>query len=298
MKIVRTYYSNKEHTYIPCVKMKTLNYYIKENNSYVPRFTIKQEDIIPEMPIDKKMPYNETLLKKAIENGMILKINYAGNEDNWKGGRERTIYPMVIGKSKDGNTLIRTWHLIGWSVSKGKVVEKEWRMLRADNIKSMTFTGGFYRLPPDGYKPNDKGIDNIIKYADFNIIRSNQEKLITKAKIQLASEVVLTDNIVYLINAENANYKLDLSKPFDSSYIEEKNASIIRLTFLKNVITDENIVLLGILGKINNKVKLFENGILKGTYVVIDTFMATDLKKKTLINNISVFDIYFYEGKK
>lgn len=298
MKIVRTYYSNKEHTYIPCVKMKTQNYFIKENNSYVPRFTIKQEDIIPEMPIDKKMPYNETLLKKAIENGMILTVSYAGNEDNWKGGRERTIYPMVLGKSKDGNTLIRAWHLIGWSVSKGKVVEKEWRMLRADHIKSMKFTGGFYRLPPEGYKPNDIGIDNIIKAADFNVIRSNQEKLITKSKIELSSEAILNDNIVYLVNTENVDYKLDLNNPFESAYIEEKNASIIRLTFLKNVITDENIVLLGILGKVNNKVKLFENGILKGTYVVIDTFMATDLKKKTLINNISVFDIYLYKGKK
>lgn len=270
-----------------------------ENNSFVPRFTIKQEDIIPEMPVGKPLKYSEALMKMAMDYGMILTVSYRGNEDNWKGGRERTIYPMVLGTSKEGASLLRAWHLIGWSISAGKVVEKEWRMLRTDRIKSISFTGGFFRLPPDGYKTNDSGISNIIKYANFPSIRSNQEKLIARAKIQSTEDTEMSSSkLIYLVNVEDLDYRLDMSKPFDSTFLQEKNASITRLTFLKNAMTNEYMVIIGALGTINNKVKLFENNILKGTFVVIDAFMASDLKKKTAVGGQTVFDMFLYKGKK
>ena len=298
MKIKRTYYSNKEESFIPFVKYSYKNVLL-ENNSYIPRFTIKQEDIIPEMPIGKSFKYSQSLIKLAMEYGMILTISYRGEEDGWKGGRERIIYPMVLGTSKDNNELLRAWHLIGWSISKGKVIEKEWRMLRTDRILSMQFTGGFFRLPPDGYKTTDSGIANINMYANFSKIRANQEKLITKARIQSADDAALSSNkLVYTVSVEDLKYKLDLVNPYESTFIPEKDSTIIRLSFLKNAITNDNIVIVGALGPANSRVKIFENNTLKGTFIVIDSFMANELKNKTAVGGQTVFDMFLYKGKK
>ena len=131
---------------------------------------------------------------KAIEYGMIISILYRGKKDKWKGGRERTIAPMVMGINKNtGNLLIRAFHLDGYSVHERKNTKKVWRLFIGTSIKSMTFTGDFFRLPPKGYKINDRVMtETTIIAADFNKIRKNQYKLVQLDKIQKTDQEEVT----------------------------------------------------------------------------------------------------------
>ena len=127
-------------------------------------------NIIPKFPINKPVKFDVELMKKAIKYGLVILINYRGEEDRWKGGRERTIQPMVLGVNKNTkNMLVRGFHLEGWSVSQKAETKKVWRLFKTDNIVSMTFTGNFFRLPPIGYKMNDRVMtEKILAKADFN----------------------------------------------------------------------------------------------------------------------------------
>ena len=82
-------------------------------------------NIIPNFPINKPVKYSEDLLKKAIKYGLVILMNYKGDKDKWRGGRERTIQPMVLGQNKNTkNILVRGWHLEGWSVSQRAETKK------------------------------------------------------------------------------------------------------------------------------------------------------------------------------
>ena len=73
---------------------------------FIPKFRINEsnnnpiQDIVPGFPVNKRMKYNRSKMITAIKNGMVMLILYAGFEDRWKGGRERIIYPMVLGINK------------------------------------------------------------------------------------------------------------------------------------------------------------------------------------------------------
>jgi len=58
---------------------------------------ILDPNIIPNFPINKPMKFDQSLMVKAIEYGLVILINYRGEKDKWRGGRERTIQPMVLG---------------------------------------------------------------------------------------------------------------------------------------------------------------------------------------------------------
>jgi hypothetical protein len=148
----KTYYNNKPVEFV--IKE---HYELIENQEFVPRFSLKNVKDIGNIPINEPIKYSQDTLAKAIKYGMIFLINYKGEKDTHFSGHERVIYPMVIGRSSKGNILIRGWHLNGWSVSNRRHINKIWRLFRADRILSMTFTGSFYRLPPNGYNANDKG---------------------------------------------------------------------------------------------------------------------------------------------
>ena len=79
---------------------------------------------------------------------MIIQIYYKGDKDDGVGG-ERVYISYGYGVNRNTkNTLIRGWHLEGYSYSgKGKA-EKVWRLFKASNIKSMIFTGNFFRMAP------------------------------------------------------------------------------------------------------------------------------------------------------
>ena len=189
-------------------------------------------NIIPNFPINKSVKFDEKLMKKAIENGLVILISYRGEKDRWRGGRERTIQPMVLGINKNTkNMLLRAWHLEGWSVSQRAETKKVWRLFKTDNITSMTFTGNFFRLPPQGYKMNDRIMtEKILAKADFNIIRRNQDALLRRGKIQSEEETTIStpSGGVISIELSNTNSQIDFKEPHKNLIVNKKNLDLAR----------------------------------------------------------------------
>ena len=92
------------------------NYELSEDNEYIPRFQLKNAKEIVDIPINSPTKPTQDIIIKAIKYGMIFLVNYKGAKDNLPNGHERTLYPMVIGRSTEGKILISGYHLTGWSV--------------------------------------------------------------------------------------------------------------------------------------------------------------------------------------
>ena len=278
------------------------NYELVEDREYIPRFTLKNIKDIQNIPVNEPIKYDENILKKAIKYGMMFLINYKGEEDTHFAGHERVIYPMVLGRSSKGKTLLRGWHLNGWSVSQKRHINKIWRLFRTDRILSMTFTGSFYRLPPSGYNMNDKGMrGGIIVRADFNEIRRNQQNLVQQNKIQNREEVTMGDDQIKFvtIRVKETESIIDLMKPLESAYINSiKDASTLRISFLKSIYGNKYIAVLGALGQPGNTVKVMtEKGINLGVYKVLDSITGDVLKSIKNVKGNSTYDLYVFDKK-
>lgn len=287
---------------------KPVEFVIKENNNlledkeFIPRFSLKNVKDVANIPINEPIKYSDDIMIKAIKYGMIFLINYKGAEDSLFSGHERVLYPLVLGRSSKGKTLLRGWHLSGWSVSNKRHINKIWRMFRTDRILSMTFTGSFYRLPPAGYNANDKGMrGGIIAKADFNEIRRNQQNLINQNKIQNREEVSLTseDRKFATIKVENTNTKLDLLKPFENAYINNlKNSAGLRISFCKSVYGNKYVAILDALGEQGNTIKIVdEKNTNLGVFKVLDSVNGKVLKSIKSIKGNSLYDLYIFKGK-
>ncbi len=216
------------------------------------------------------------------------------NEDGKMEGHERTIYPMVLGKSKDDKFLIRGYHLNGWSVSNGGNVEKEWRLFRADRILNMTFTGAFFRLAPAGYNQSgDKAMAKILTQADFNKIRNQQQQLLQKNQIDTVDRVIL--NKIKNIEAKNLNYNLQLSNPWKSNVIPKKDAKSIRMTFAKPVIGNGQwIAIVGTSIEPNNIFKLKVDNEVVASYKSVKWVMADELDRMKILDQQVEFKTYMF----
>lgn len=220
-----TFYTKVDYikdSYIPQYKRKY------NKNGYIMNEAQQDNDLISGFPINKPMKFNENLMIKAINNGMIILLNYSGDQDNWKGGRERVIYPMVLGVNRNtGNMLLRAWHLEGWSVKNRRFTQNVWRLFKTVNIKTMMFTGDFFRLAPKGYRSNDRVMtERTIISADFNTIRRNQQTLLNSNKIQLQREQTIgfeDDVRIVKIDIRNTDTKINLVTPWNNKYINNKN---------------------------------------------------------------------------
>ena len=269
-------------------------------------------NIIPNFPINKPVKYNEDLMKKAIKYGLVILFNYKGDKDKWRGGRERTVQPMVLGVNKNTkNILVRGFHLEGWSVSKRAETKKVWRLFKVDNIVSMTFTGSFFRLPPQGYKMNDRIMtEKILAKADFNEIRRNQNTLLKGGKIQAEEETTIAKPSGGVISIEitNSNSQIDLKMPWKNLLINKKNLDQVR--FLKDPTTEalkfsvmksmfgaKYLVLVGAIGTLNRQVKVYEGKTLLGNYRCIKSFLGSDLKNNKIVENKNIFDLYVFNRK-
>ena len=275
---------------------------LKEDREFIPRFSLKNIKDFQNVPINSPIKYDEKLLIKAIQYGMIFLINYKGEKDKLFSGHERVIYPMVLGRSAQGKTLLRGWHLNGWSVSKNRHINKIWRLFRTDRILSMTFTGSFYRLPPAGYNMNDKGMrGGIIAKADFNLIRKNQQDLVKQNKIQNREEVTLgTEERKFItIKIKETNTTLDLLKPFENAYINNsKDKSTLRVSFLKSIYGNKFIAILGALGQPGNTVKVLnEKGTNIGVFKVLDSITGDVLKSIKKVKGNSIYELYIFDKK-
>ena len=265
----RNYYNKKPVEYVV-----REHYELIEDNEYIPRFSLKNVKDIANIPINEPVKFSNDMIIKAIKYGMVFLINYKGEKDTHFAGHERVVYPMVLGRSSQGKLLLRGWHLNGWSVSNKRHINKIWRLFRTDRILSMTFTGSFYRLPPVGYNMNDKGMrGGLIAKADFSEIRRNQQNLVKQNKIQDREEVTLGDEErkFITIKVKTTETELDLTKPFENSYIKNtKDAANVRLSFLKSIYGNKYISILGAMGQPGNTVKvLTDKGTNLGVYKVL-----------------------------
>lgn len=294
----KQYFNSKPVEYIPM----TEKFSLKEDNEYIPRFKLKDVKEIADVPINEPLKPTQDLFIKSIKYGLIFLIAYKGAKDNHFSGHERVIYPMVIGKSSEGKMLIRGYHLSGWSVSNSRHINKIWRMFRMDRVLSMTFTGSFYRLPPNGYNMEDKGMrGGIIAKADFNEIRKNQQALVKSQEIQNKSDIELTDDDrkFATIRVKSTETKLDLNNPLDNSYINNvKDVANIRISFLKSIYGSKHIAILNSTGQPGNTVKVLnDKGINIGIYRVLDSINGEVLKKIKKVRGNAIFDVYIFEKK-
>jgi len=298
---ITSYYNTKPVTFV--IKE---NFELKEDIDYVPRFSLKNVKEIADLPVNEPIKPTLDVFLKAIKYGMILTVSYKGetgkSKDTLPSGHERTIYGMVIGKSSKGNILIRVFHLVGWSVSANRHINKIWRMFRLDRVLSVTFTGSFYRLPPAGYNMEDKGMrGGIIARADFNEIRRNQQNLVKSNQIQNKEEITLGDEVRKFVSVriKPTDTQLDLNSPFDNAYINNiKDVNNIRISFLKSIYGNKYLALLGALGQPGNTVKLStDKGKLLGIFKVLDSVNGDTLKKIRRVKGNTIFDVYLFDKK-
>lgn len=288
---------------------KPVEYIVKENynnliedQQFIPRFSLKNVKDIADIPINEPIKPTTEIMVKAIKYGMIFLVNYKGEKDKHFSGHERVIYPMVIGRSSKGKELIRGWHLNGWSVSANRHINKIWRMFRLDRVLSVTFTGSFYRLPPQGYNMDDKGMrGGIIAKADFNQIRKNQQNLVTQNKIQNKEEVTLgTEERKFVtVRATPTETQLDLNKPLENAHVNNaKDIANVRISFLKSIYGNKYIAILGALGQPGNTVKVLnDKGINLGVYKVLDSVSGQTLKSIKKVKGNAVYDLYIFDKK-
>lgn len=295
---------NKEYKFKP-----------KDIKIFGPRMNEAQQidpNIIPNFPINKPVKYDEKLMKDAIKYGLVILINYRGDEDKWRGGRERTIQPMVLGQNKNTrNILVRGFHLEGWSVSQRKETKKVWRLFKTDNIMTMTFTGNFFRLPPQGYKMNDRIMtERILAKADFNEIRRNQNTLLKGGKIQAEEETTISKETGGVISIEvtNSNSTIDLKNPYKNQLINTKNLDqnrfmrdpntlAMKFSVMRSMFGNKYLVIVGAIGTINRQVKVYDGKNLLGNYKTIKSFLGSELNNNKIIDNQSTFDLYVFNRK-
>jgi hypothetical protein len=278
------------------------HYNLVEDSEFIPRFSLKNVKDIANIPINEPIKYSDEVMIKAIKYGLIFLINYKGEEDSHFAGHERVIYGMVLGRSAKGKTLLRGWHLNGWSVSNNRSINKIWRLFRTDRILSMTFTGSFYRLAPSGYNMYDKGMrGGIIARADFNEIRRNQQNLVNQNKIQSREEVTLStpERSFASIIVKDTETQLDLTKALENTYINNtKDQSTLRLSFLKSIYGNKFIAVLGALGQPGNTVKVkTDKGEELGNFKVLDSITGQVLKSIKNVKGNTIYDLYLYDKK-
>ena len=273
-----------------------------EDREFIPRFSLKNVKEISDIPVNEPIKYSDKIMTTAIKYGMVMLINYKGEKDSHFSGHERVIYPLVLGRSTKGKTLLRGWHLNGWSVSNKRHVNKIWRLFRTDRILSITFTGSFYRLAPAGYKMNDKGMrGGLIAKADFIRIRKNQQDLINQNKIQNRDEITMGDEKRKFVTVDvtDTETELDLTKPLDNTYIKSiKDFRTTRISFLRDISGKRYIAILGALGQPGNTVKVVLNNKNLGVFKVMDSITGNVLKSIKRVKGNSVYDLYVFDKKR
>jgi len=292
----KLYYNNQDIYMSPRINWGKLN-----ENKINP-------EIIKDFPVNQPIKFDRAKMIKAIQFGMVILINYRGDKDEWKGGRERVICPMVIGQNKNtGNVLIRGWHLDGWSVALKKNAKKVWRLFKAVNMLSMTFTGDFFRLPPKGYKRNDRVMtERTFAAADFNVIRRNQFKLVQQGLIEDEEETQIQKKGTTSVEIKDTGTILDLNDIWANTYFEKKNQGFIKVSFLKSIVGANRIAILGAQGPPGSIVKLYDGRKLLGSFRVIISLPDTSktqnfenqMKKYKKIDNESQWKLFTFVKKK
>ena len=165
----------------------------------------------------------------------------------------------------------------------------------------MIFTGHFYRLPPKGYKMNDRVMtEKTIARADFNTIRRNQDALIKKGKIEKEEETNIVQKTTGMvkIQIQDTNTILDLMNPYNNPLLSKarNNKNLknnIKISILKTIFSNEYIAVIDALGEKGKTVKIYdEKKKLVGSYKTVISYTGKDIDKNRKINSISEFPLY------
>mgnify|MGYP003630256349 CR=1 FL=1 len=303
-KILKINDYNKEVEFI-VNQNSVLNTLLKEDKDYIPRFTLKDLEIFNDIPVNQPVKFTNKIAIKAIKFGLIFLVNYKGEKDKNFAGHERVIYSLVLGTSSKGKTLLRGYHLTGWSVSKNTTVNKEWRLFRTDRVLSMTFTGSFFRLAPEGYQPNDKVMrGGIIARADFDEIRRNQEKLVSENAIQDRKEVSIEqedEETISTIIVEETDSIVNINEFMENAIIQQvEDLDNLRVSFLKSVYGNKYLAVIGAIGRPGNivKVKTSRTAKVLGNFKVLDSATGRDLKNVKNVKGNAIFDLYTFIEKR
>ena len=292
-------YDNKKYEiiFLPSPSFKK-TFVVNENNLFIPRFTLKGFDIFDDFPINTKVEFSEERILKAINYGMIVNIQYHGEEDDSSSGHDRVIYPMIYGRTKEDNKYVMCgYHLKGFSVSEGTYTEKVWRIFRTDRILGMDFTGAFFRLAPDGYNANHKSIKNILASADLNDIRNNQQELIKLQAIQPKDDMIFkVSNVKLKVKPMNFNFKV--FNPYELNVLKKSEENITRVSFLKSVVGNNYICIIGISVEKNITVGILDDGKDIGKYTSFGWYFLKDLKGKSNIGGMGEFKAYISNNVK
>ena len=175
----------------------------------------------------------------------------------------------------------------------------------------MTFTGNFFRLPPQGYKMNDRIMtERTLAKADFNEIRRNQNTLLKGGQIQAEEETTISKATggVTSIELSNSNSKLDLKNPYKNLLINKKNLDQVRFlsdpstqsmkfSVMRSMFGGKYLVIVGAIGTIDRQVKVYDGKNLIGNYKTIKSFLGSDLDKNKIVDNQNIFDLYVFNRK-
>lgn len=133
-----------------------------------------------------RFPFNQESMKQAIEQGREIGLNFQSNNKNYKMPtvKSRIIWPVAMGIDKNGNLVIRGYHLTGQSEKEARrtnvrsaEAEDVWRLFKVSNIKSMWFTDNFFSNPIPGYKEKDSAMVRIISSYNPSKAKSYQDSL-------------------------------------------------------------------------------------------------------------------------
>lgn len=108
-------------------------------------------------------------VQRAINNRNVVSINYAGDKPGGEGLRE--IEPVALGRSKQGNLVVRAWEREGASHTayKNEQPLPGWRFFKLDKILMFKPTGEIYNQPRPGYNFNgDKSMSSVMTIAKFD----------------------------------------------------------------------------------------------------------------------------------
>lgn len=252
-------------------------------------------DLVKGFPVNRPVPYDKQRMIKAIEYGMILILNYSGDEDPWRGGRERVVCPMVLGVNRNTrNTLLRGWHLDGWSVSENRKVEKVWRLFKTDNIKTMMFTGDFFRLPPRGYRMNDRVMtETTIARADFNRIRKNQFALVQQGKlVDAGAQVESGRELATKIEVEDTETVLNLVDPWSNENLDKKKSKGQKITLMKSRFGNHFMAVCGALGTPGRYVEVFKGRERIGEFATIVAFTGDQVYLHRRVQGRNEYDLF------
>lgn len=122
-----------------------------------------------------RVSFSVDMMKQAIEQGKEIGINFQSNNKKYKmpTTKSRIIWPVALGVDKNGDMVVRGYHIAGQSEKKARETgsriaeaSDEWRLFKVKNIKTMWFTERDFSGNIPGYKPKDSAMVSMVVSYD------------------------------------------------------------------------------------------------------------------------------------